>query len=69
MMGRLAFIDVHDRPEVRPEGFEPPTDGLEIRCSIHLSYGRKRVKNTLFYSTESTFARAISEPQNVHILL
>ncbi len=24
----------------RPEGFEPPTDGLEIRCSILLSYGR-----------------------------
>ncbi len=25
---------------VRLEGFEPPTDGLEIRCSIHLSYRR-----------------------------
>ena len=26
---------------LRLEGFEPPTDGLEIRCSILLSYGRK----------------------------
>ena len=26
---------------VRPEGFEPPTAGLEIRCSVLLSYGRK----------------------------
>jgi hypothetical protein len=24
----------------RLEGIEPPTDGLEIRCSIHLSYRR-----------------------------
>ena len=24
----------------RPEGLEPPTIGLEIRCSIRLSYGR-----------------------------
>ena len=25
---------------VRPEGLEPPTGGLEIRCSVQLSYGR-----------------------------
>ncbi len=25
----------------RPGGFEPPARGLELRCSIHLSYGRK----------------------------
>ena len=29
-----------DGSEARPEGLEPPTDGLEIRCSIRLSYGR-----------------------------
>jgi hypothetical protein len=27
-------------PVARPEGLEPPTVGLEIRCSIQLSYGR-----------------------------
>jgi hypothetical protein len=44
-------------------------EALEIRCSIQLSYGRKCVINTLFYSEESTFDRAISKPQNVHILV
>ncbi len=28
----------------RLEGFEPPTHGLEVRSSIHLSY-RRSVKN------------------------
>ena len=29
------------RQVARPEGVEPPTSGLEGRCSIQLSYGRE----------------------------
>ena len=29
----------------RQEGFEPSAAGLEIRCSIHLSYWRKNRKH------------------------
>ena len=35
----------------RQEGFEPPTYGLEVRCSIQLSYWRKIYKLNYFNQT------------------
>jgi hypothetical protein len=37
--------------KTRPTGFGPVTYGLEIRCSIQLSYGR----NSLFYNILQEF--------------
>ena len=39
-LGRDAIEGCKDLKRARPTGFEPVTDGLEIRCSIQLSYGR-----------------------------
>ena len=48
MLYQLSYIHHQNLPVIegardgvaRLEGIEPPTDGLEIRCSIHLSYRR-----------------------------
>ncbi len=37
----------------RLEGFEPPTHGLEVRSSVHLSYRRLIAK----YTTSLTFGQ------------
>ena len=37
---RLSYTHRHIRFLVRPAGFEPAACGLEVRCSIQLSYGR-----------------------------
>jgi hypothetical protein len=34
-------VDVTEKKQLRPAGFEPATFGLGNRCSILLSYGRK----------------------------
>ena len=38
---RLTSYDARLVPVARPGGFEPPTGGLEVHCSIRLSYGRR----------------------------
>jgi hypothetical protein len=37
----------------RPEGFEPPTPGSEVPCSILLSYGRTILRGGKKFSTAS----------------
>ena len=38
----------HVKSNMRPAGLEPATLGLEIPCSIHLSYGREGLFYRLF---------------------
>jgi hypothetical protein len=39
-LGKLTLYNLLILLLARLEGFEPPTYGLEVRCSIHLSYRR-----------------------------
>ena len=43
LIARESFVEADSRviEKVRPAGLEPTTGGLENRCSIRLSYGRK----------------------------
>ncbi len=48
----------------RPAGLEPATYGLEIRCSVHLSYGRK----SLSFWELITFYKKNAFPTNLRPL-
>jgi hypothetical protein len=50
-------------PKIRPAGLEPATCGLEVRCSIQLSYGRK----LRFFSNKTAFNRVLRVAEFVAI--
>ena len=54
-------------PKVRPAGLEPATDGLENRCSIHLSYGRSMTgaARALDRLTERNASRSRAAPGRI----
>ena len=60
---------------VRPEGFEPSTVGLEVRCSIQLSYGRTHlvahiiVRVMTEHSTNSKSSSESAKKWTVYILI
>jgi hypothetical protein len=45
--------------KTRPAGLEPAAYGLEIRCSIQLSYGRNVVGILLIFDPNESCARAV----------
>ena len=48
-----------------PKGFEPPTPGLEGRCSIQLSYGHINVREKI--RTPDTLVRSqVLYPAELH---
>ena len=48
-----------------PKGFEPPTHGLEGRCSIQLSYGHTNVREKI--RTPDTLVRSqVLYPAELH---